>query len=393
MADPREPLEIKGDDPLTQSRAEPVSPPPQRNGASETPLLARHRSAGAPDAEEADVWKAIEAYAGLQRWSAVLEVIEQHEFELDPWRLTPLWTRALIELGWHRRAFDHLVIAYQHGYIFGHEAVELLIALRAMALAALFVDGPMSGDVWQGRARKSVSELTARLFAEGSAEKAPLAYADALQAQLILLPEKEHLKSTLSHTLQLLTTSAGELLANGDCLGATLLLVAAVRLAPRDSVILNSLANSARRANLTERYLDTLLRIWAVDQDSAALFAAAHGVLQASSWSIIANVITVAAESSFLGLDMRSILQVYRDQACRRLDGYIRSGDIASGLQLVITDSRRFPEARWPDPLVTRLLHATKRRFRSKEARQEAFIDFLGPLYLELSPMMWTYAG
>ena len=337
--------------------------------------------------EEADVWDTIDALAGQERWAAVLELIEQHEFDLDPWRMAPLRVRGLIKLGWRRRALEQLAKAYEDGYVRGREAVALMVGDDALAVAARFIDSHMSEDVWQDYARTSVLAGASAVCAAASLQDAPLQFADAIQAQDILLPGREETQSAIALTLQVLTTKAGELLATDDPASATVFLCAAARLAPGDRTVLESLAEAALRADLIERRLDTLLRIWTTHRDTSALLAAARGVLATSSWTTISEVMTIAsAEASALGSAMDDIAEQYRELACRRLDDYILAGDIASGLELVVAVSRQCFVVQWPDALLSRLLQAAKRRLRN-QAGGEALIAAWGPLYLELSPL------
>jgi hypothetical protein len=358
----------------------------QRHTDTEAWLCTMRRLAGAPGAEEADVWTAVEAFSELGRWAEVLELIEQHEFELDPWRMTPLRLRALIEQGWQRRALEHLGKAYADEYIPAHEAVAVLVQGGALALAAKFITGAMSRDPWQAEARKSLMAIAVRTTAAASLPEAPFQFADAIQARDILMPGHEPVESAVARSLLVLTRDAGKLLASGDPVAATRLLVAAVRLAPSDRALLESLADAAHRANQTERYLDTLLRIWAAHRDASVLLAAARGVLETSSWATISRVMSIAAaEEGFLGLDIGVVVETFREQACRKLDDYIRGGDVAAGLELVIALSQQW-SVECPDDLVSRLLRATKRRLRSQRVGGEALIATVGPLYLELAP-------
>jgi hypothetical protein len=337
-------------------------------------------------AEEADLWDSIDVLAGQARWGAVLDLIERHEFDLDPWRMTPIRVRALIGLDWHRRALEHLGKAYGDGYVRGDAAVELLVEWRALALAAQFIDGFMSADLWREYARTSVMTVAKRTCAAASMQDAPLEYADAVQAQHTLQPERET-ELAVGRALQVLTASAGERLARDDGATAVRLLSAAARLAPADRTILDSLAEAAHQADLTERYFDTLLCIWRKFRDAPALLAAARGVLETASWATIREVMSIAAtEADSLGADIGAIAEQYREQARRKVDEYIRVGDIAAGLELVITVSRQFSISDWPDALLSRLLRAAKRRLRDRRAG-EALIAALGPPYLEISPL------
>jgi Flp pilus assembly protein TadD len=341
----------------------------------------------APDAEEEDVWHAIEAFAGSGNWSVVLEIIEQREFDLEPWRMTALRVRALVELGWRRRALDQLVKAYTNEYIRLRDAVDLLVEHGALSLAALFVDRSNTDDPWRAVAHSSLMATVTRICALASVQEAPLQYADAIEAKNILLPGQSDTELALSCTLKALTERAAELLENGDPSGATRLLVAAVRLAPSDGRLLASLADASHRANLMERYFDTMLRIWKTSRDVSTLLATARGVLETSSWTMIANVMAIVAEEAeSRGLEVGTVAVGFRDQARLRIDEYIRCGDVAAGLELAIRLSRGFPGAEWPEGFIPRLLRATKRRLRGQQAG-DALSCFIGPLYLELAPL------
>ena len=234
----------------------------RRRGDRDVWLPTLRRLAAATDAEEADIWNALEAFAHLELWKDVLALIEQREFELDPWRLTPLRVRAFIELGWQRRALKELCNAYEDEYLQADEAVDRLVEWGALALAAMFIDACMSGDPWQAEARTLVMEIAARGCSAVSLRKAPLQFADAIQAINILTPGREPIESEIARAFQVLTHGAGDLLASHDPAGATRMLVAAARLVPPDRSLLEALAGAARCASLTDRYLDTLLRLW-----------------------------------------------------------------------------------------------------------------------------------
>jgi hypothetical protein len=192
----------------------------------------------------------------------------------------------------------------------------------------------------------------------------------------------------VSRTLRRLTQGAGELLTSDDPAGATQWLVAAVRLAPDDRSLLESMAEAAHRADLTERYLDTLLRIWTTQRDGSALLATARGALETSSWATISRVMSIAAaEVGSLGLDIDVVVEKFRELASHKVDDYIRGGDVAAALELLSGLARQWSIVEWPDGLVSRLLRATKRKIRSQRAGGEALIATVGPLYLELAPM------
>ena len=103
---------------------------------------------------------------------------------------------------------------------------------------------------------------------------------------------------------------------------------------------------------------------------------------------MICRVMTIAAaEAGSLGDNIDAVFLEFRVRACRKVDDYIRVGDVAAALELVIELSRRWSVSDWPDGLLSRLLRATKRRLRSQRAGGEALIATVGPLYLELSPL------
>jgi hypothetical protein len=355
------------------------------DGGGEPYLQTLLRLASAPAAKEADIWAAIDALTLLERWSVVLEIIEQHEFDLDPWRMTRLRARALFELGWHRRALDNLVKAYGDGYVRGYEAVELLVDWGALALAAGFIDGHMSGDLWRAEARTSVTSAATRTCTATNAHDAPFQYADAIQARNILSPGQDEIERAMRQTRQVLTAKAGERRANYDPAGAALFLAAAVRLYSADRSLLESLADAAHSANMTERYLDTLLRIWTTHREAPDLLAIARSDLETSSWVTLSEIMAVGATQAGLN-ELDAVTDVYRERACHKVDQYIVAGDVASGLELVITVSREFPGIEWPRVLVARLLNATKRWFRTQQVFGDALVASLGPRYLELSP-------
>ena len=363
------------------------APVTQEPAAAEAQLPTIDRLASASAAEEADVWTAIEAFAAADRWSVVLDLIERHEFNLDPWRMTPVRVKALIELDWRRRALEQLVEGYRAGYVRGDEAVELLAGSGALALAARFIDSYMAEDLWREEARTSVTAAAARICAAASPDEAPLQYADAIQAREILVSGPEETAGAMDRVLKGLVARAGERLASDDPDAATRLFSAAARLAPCDRSLLDSLADSARRAGLTDRRLDTLLRIWTTHRDPSALLEAARGVLASSSWTTIFDVMSIAAaEAEALGLDLGSLAESYGERACHKIDQYIREGDVASGLDLLISVSGQFSVIEWPQALLTRLLRATKRRLCSQPDGQ-ALATVLGGPYLMLSPM------
>jgi hypothetical protein len=360
----------------------------RRIAGSEADSRTMIRFAAAPGARDADIWIAIDASASLNRWVVVLRLIERHEFELDPWRMTPLRLEALIELGWHRRALNQLAKDYGHGYVRGHEAVELLVKKRALALAARFIDGPMSGDLWRAEARATLLAIATRTCAATSIHEAPLPYADAIQARDILLPGREPIESAVADALRVLTASAGKLLASDDPAGAASLLIAAARLAPTDRKLLESLADAAHCAGLTERYLDTQLRIWTTHRDVSALVTTVRGVLETSFWPMISEVMRIAmVEAASLGPEAGAIARRYRELASDKVGEYISIGDVASGLELVATVSHQFSSVEWPDALISRLLRLTKRVLRNAQAGGGALAASLGPLYLELAPL------
>jgi hypothetical protein len=345
------------------------------------------RSAIVSAAEEARVWSAIESSADSAHWAAVLELIDQYEFDLDPWRMTPLRVRALIELGWRRRALAQLVKAYDDGYVRGYEMVERLVEWRALALAADFIDGAMSIDLWCGEARALVLAAATRACAVAGAHETPLPYADAIEAHAILRPGQEPSRSGVDRALRGLTAAAADHLARGEAASAVPLLAAAARLAPGDRALLERLADAALRARLPERHLDTLLRIWAVYRDTSALLAAARGVLETSSWAMITEVMAiVATESGAPGLDIEAVGDRYRELAWRKVDEFLRVGDIAAGLDLAVSLSRQFPYAHPQHVLLSRLLRDAKRTLRAQRSGGEALTAALGPLYLELAP-------
>jgi tetratricopeptide (TPR) repeat protein len=359
----------------------------RRDAGSEAHLQAMRRLASAPAAEEADIWDALDAFAAAGRWADVLALIEQHAFDLDPWRMAPPRVTALIALGWHRRAHEQLARAHAHGYIGGRQAVALLIECGALALAARFVDGSMRGDPWQAEARARVVEAVTRLCAAPGEQDASPPYADAVLARAILHPGLKEAQAAVDRTRQTLARSAGALLASGDPAGATRLLVAAARLSPEDRGLLESLAEASRRAGLTERLLDTLLRIWTIHRDASALLAAAHDLLETSSWSTISEVMSVAAaQAKSIGIGIDVVVEKFREQACRKVEYHIRDGDVAAALELLIGLGRQWSIVDWPDTLVSRLLRATKRRLRTPRGGGEAFVATVAPLYLELAP-------
>ena len=355
--------------------------------ATEAWLRTIGRLASTSAADEAEVWTAIETCAAEDRWFVVLDLIERHEFNLDPWRMTPMRVKALIELDWRRRALGQLVKGYRDGYVRGDEAVELLAGSGALALAASFIDGYMAGDLWREEARTSVTAAAARICAAERPDEAPLQYADAIQAQDILLPGGEATEGAMHRALRGLVAQAGERLASDDPAGATRFLSAAARLAPSDRLLLDTLADAAGRAGLTDRRIDTLLRIWTTHRDPLVLLEAARGALATSSWTTIFDVMSIAAaEAEPMGLDLGSLAERYGEHACRQIDQLIREGDEASALGLLVSVSEQLSVIEWPRALVARLLRATKRRLRSQPDGQ-ALAAILGPPYLRLSPM------
>jgi tetratricopeptide (TPR) repeat protein len=354
---------------------------------AEARLRALRRLADAPAAAERDIWEAVDAFEALERWPDVLSLLEQHEFELDPRRTARLRVRALLKLGWHRRAFEQVRDDYAVEYIRANEVVDLLVQMDALALAARFVDEAMSDDPWQPAARASLMSIATRASAAANLLDSPFQFADAIHARDILMPGREPVEAAMGRAVLVFTRNAAKLMASDDLVGAVRMLTAAARLAPTDRSLLEALADAAHRANLTERYLDTLLRIWTTHRDTSALLATARGVLETSSWETISRVMAIAtAEAGTLGLDIDAIAGRFLEQACRRADEHIRAGDVAGALELLCELSRQLPGAEWPESLVSRLLRATKRRLRNQRVGGEALIATVGPLFLELAP-------
>ena len=217
--------------------------------------------------------------------------------------------------------------------------------------------------------------------------EAPLRYADAIQAQNLLLPGREQIGMAAGRALESLKANAAQRLASDDPVGATAFLTAAARLAPSDRSLLDALADAAFRADLSERRLDTVLRIWTTQGDVSSLLAVARGILETASWEVVAEVMaTVSAQRGSLEPEIDAIADRYGAHAAGKVEDHIRVGDIASGLELVNRVSRQFPNVKWPDGLLSRLLRATKRALRGQQRGGEALTASLGPLYLELAP-------
>jgi tetratricopeptide (TPR) repeat protein len=358
-----------------------------QRGEQESRLQVLRQIALSQGASEMDLWRAVSVLSDAGLWMEVLAIIDQREFDLDPWRLTPVRLRALIGLDWRERALAHLLKAYADGYIRPNDAINLLIESGALAIAASFVAQALAEDPWQRRAGEKVRGAIEHALSSGSLVDAPTEYVDAMHARELLLSldgaDSGELVTARAHLLN----EARRLFENDDSHSAARLLTAASRIPPVEHSTMMLLAEAARRAGLKERYLDTLMRIWREHHDSDALIATASGVLDTSSWPLIAEVMAVAiSEAAELGIDVDAVVQSFRVQACRRLEECIGSGDVGGGLELVTALNAQFPLPEWPADLIARLLRAAKRRIRAQKAGADAVVASLSALYLQIDP-------
>ena len=356
-------------------------------GEQELSLRLLRQIALSPGASDTDLWRAVSMLFDAGRWTEVLEITDQREFDLDPWRLTPFRLRALIELDWRERALSHLLKAYSDGYIRAKEAIELFREHGALGVAASFVVQALTNDPWRTRAEAMVSAALEHVLSNGSLLDTPTDYADALQAREFLQlrdgTDADVLECARAHLL----LEGARLFENDDPHSAARLLTAASRIPPAEHTTMMLLAEAARRAGLKERYLDTLMRIWREHHDTDALIATARGVLDTSSWPLISEVMVAAiTEAAVIGVDVDAVVESFRIQACRRLEECIDSGDVGGGLELVTALSGQFPLAQWPADLIARLLRAGKRHLRAQKAGADAMVASLSALYLQIDP-------
>ena len=338
-------------------------------------------------ASDTDLSRAVWVLSDAGRWIEVLEITDQREFDLDPWQFTPFRLRAQIGLDWRERALSYLLKAYGDGYIRAKEAIDLLIENRALGVAASFVVEALTEDPWRMRAEAMVSAALEHVLSNGSLLDNPTDYADALQARGVLQwregADADALESARTHLL----TEGARHLENDDPHSAARLLTAAIRISPVEHRTMMLLAEAARKAGLKERYLDTLMRIWREHHDADALIATARGVLDTSSWPLIAEVMAVAmTEAAEIGVDVDGVVQSFRIQACRRLEECIDSGDVGGGLELVTALGGQFPLPEWPTELIARLLRAGKRHLRAQKVGADAMVASLSALYLQIDP-------
>jgi hypothetical protein len=163
-------------------------------------------------------------------------------------------------------------------------------------------------------------------------------------------------------------------------------LVNAARLSPHDGALLKTLADAAREAGRTDRYLDTLSRLWETSGEPAALLAAAIAAVQAARWPVVDALIASGSRAEGLGPEgMDRLRDELRGHVCDQLEASLAEGDLEAGLALVVGVRGAMPTLAWPPDPIRRLLRATKRRLRGLKMA-DANLASICSLFLVIEP-------
>jgi tetratricopeptide (TPR) repeat protein len=355
-----------------------------RAGQLEKRLDVVRRLAAAPGATAAQVWAALDELAASDRWTDIIQALDEHVGDLPPGRVCARRVEALLELGRQRDALACIVAAHADGHIGGGEMVDRLVARHAFAVAAAFVHQCLEGESGTAGARATVVAAARQACDQTTLEATPFDFADAVQALSILLPDREALHKAVARSAVVLVRLARAHLARGEFSAATECLIRACRLTPTDRTVLEMLADAASRAGHAHRHLATLLRIHRGFPDIDSLEPAVLGAISAGRWDMVGELMSRGLSEGLISSRVPKAIEDFRTGLQGRLDDILRGGDWEGGMALVAGLMPWVPPPDWSPGAIVRLLAAAKRHLRSLRAPADA--RRISALFLRIDP-------
>jgi Flp pilus assembly protein TadD len=333
-----------------------------RTGRLEERVELVHRLGLSPGVSDDAIWDVVIELSLAGRWTEILEILDRRGAELRPARVIAERTQALIELGRHRAALAVLVAGLVDGHVRPREAVDRLIAHQALAVGAAFVERAIEDGYSEPGERTALVMAARRMCDATTLQDSPYAFADAVRALEILLPDRESLPKAVARSAAFLVKRARDRIAEGDYAAATEELIRAGRLKPHDRPILEMLADAALRAGRSHRHFDTLLRIHQLFPDGSSLVALAEAAHAAMDWTALAELISRATPGMLAGAD--APIERLRVQVRRTFESLLHERNFVAGLGLVTRLRPWLDMADWPGPSIDRLLAGVKRHLR-----------------------------
>jgi len=351
-------------------------------GRTEERLDVVRRLAAIPGLGAARLWSAIGDLAGALRWTDVLRILDERVDDLPPGRACLQRVEALLGLDRQADALGCLTAAQAAGHVKPAEVVERLVARRAVALAAAFIQQcPLDTS---GAAREIVHTEAARVCVAVTLEASPFDHADAILAQRILFPDRAGLGEAVERAAAVLVEQARAHLVRGEDSLATDTLIRAARLAPADLTVLDLLAAAAERAGRADRHLETLLRIYRLRPSPESLTVAVEAAIRAEWWTPLGDLMARAQGQSSTVMASSGAIDGLRGRLHDSLETLLRVGDADGALTLVAALQPWMTLRDWPAATIARLLAAAKRHLR--RPRASGAIGRLAASYLSLDP-------
>ena len=359
-----------------------------KTGRAQQSLDVICRLAVCPGSSASEVWSAIGELSVAGRWADILQILDARVSTLEAKRARAQRVDALLELDRQRDALAALMTAYGAGDGQPRDMIDHLIARRALAVAADFIQRSCASEPGVADLRAAVASAARGVHEGSTLEAAPLAYADAARALDILLPDEQGPSEAVVRSAAFLIERAQSRLAQGDHRGATDYLIGAGRLAPTDRAVLEMLAEAALRADYRDRYVDTLFRLHSAHPGADTLTAAVKAAIGAGRWGAVGELMSRAPDHALdIAPGVAEATDGFRRRLHRRLEDFLRRGDCVGGLELVSGVRPWMTTGDWPSELIARLLAAAKRLLRSPRMSTDSeAVSRLSSLYLALDP-------